>query len=945
MKRNRFVSLFASVICGSLIANSYCESIEMLKYGGFEELKDGMPVGWQKGNSGVIGITDDAFHGKHSATFKAVLHEWGFSYFSTPQNTFGLDFTRPGIPVVPGATYEISMMARGKGNIGFLLPMSSRTDFLQSIFSPDWPLAYEWRKYIFKFKIENPRALSVLAGIKLSGLNAEADIDNVSMTFDPVENPGINPGFSAEIAKNNVTAVIESSDADAVLYVNGKTVTHQDGKYDFELIEGYNAIAIEAFSKGSAPAIRVSFPTYPEANNNWRAAMSDSDKSWNALDFDDSKWASVVAGKDGLSLLSDGNGKKTIFRQVILWNKTHYGSNRCILPQIREWGFSPDTVETFVLALYSAQKRPFSSYEFVFELPEGFRLLDITKHQQSVYNKTPEKVLTEKIKRDNQNYTRYTLFYPAGQLDPSKTQYALLPVKIEKDFKENSSFNFYFHRKINGNISELCQRIPIVIFPAVNGKQPKKIAIQQYVNMQVYSGRTEPEHIREVISQSAKAGLNQTVWPSSHGNNKTYYDVFRDAYKKDDIRLFLWPNENFPLYGMTQLPKQNPPWLEWMKNTPDAQARYFNNDPEWKSSNITYFGYMYCPSYVIYDKTGKESFESLLTNTYSELLRDAPEAQGIWLDWETHVWLSKDNIPGKSSWCFCDKCKKHFKTFANIPENEELSDNTIMQKYHDKWIDFRSALEGEIQGVIVNVCKKMKKSYMIYAESSNKPFWKACKGNTDMVFSGLPGNAAANSFNQKQIDDVMAFYRKDCEIQRVIAQRFSYPDGFPTNQDGWKTFASFSDDGFVNAKSWKSQIIRLVATCQGGIDICNGMSYCGGMLYYLGEATRIISEYEDLFYEGKRQDNLAESEQIKYPNLLVMKKEDERLVLLFNETSKPIETELINKNLKKEQVAFIYGTKDEIKNPEKIRLTVPAGDVIVIHIKNDSGKRFLDSIF
>lgn len=933
----------AAIIVICLGATTYGKPIEMLKHGDFEKVEAGAPAGWKKGNAGVIGVAGNAFQGKGAANFKAVPHEWGFSYFGTTQNAFDLVFTRPGIPVVPGATYNLSIMAMGTGDIGFLMPMSSTTDFLGSACSPEWPLTYEWRQYTFKLKVDNPRIRSVLFGVKLSGLHAEADIDSASMTFDPVENPGIDPGFNAELAINNVVAAIESRNANASLCVNGKPVPANDGNYRFDLVEGYNAIAIKATAKGTNPGIKLSFPGHPEAEGSWRVGLPEGD-AWQTLDFDDGKWAVATADKDGFTWGKDSGMGSVVFRQVILWNKTHYGSNRCVLPQIKEWGFSPDTVETFVLALYAPQNRPFSSYEFVLDLPEGFRLLDITQHQQSDYNKTPSTVAVESIKRDGQDYTRHRLCYPARQLDMGKTQYSLLPVKMEKDFKENTAINFYFHRKINGNITELTQRIPVVVLPPLKGKQPKKIAIQQYVSMQV-SGKAELEHMRQVFGQSAKAGVNQALLSSSYCNNNDYSEALRKAYTEADIRLFLWVSGNFPLYGMTLMPNHNPPWLEWMKATPAAQAKYFNNTPDWKSSDLTYFGHMFCPSFVVHDKAGREKFESLLANTYTQLLQATPEAQGIMLDWESHVWQSMDNVPGKGSWCFCDNCKKRFKNFASIPDCEDLSDSGIMEKHHAQWINFRTTLEGELQGLIRDIVRrKLSKRYMVYAQFCNRPFWKACKGTTDLVFSGLPGSAAATSNNQKMLDETMAFYRNECGIAKVIGQRFPYPDMPKIRPDSWKTFTAFSDDGFVRAKNWKSQVLRVVAACHGGIDICNGMSCCGGVLYYLGEATNIISEYEDLFWEGERQDSLAESAQFKYPNLLVLKKGDERLVLLFNETEKPVEAEVLNKNLPHEMAAAIHGETGSVSKPEKIMLIVPPEDVAVIHIKK-AKRGFFDFIF
>ena len=929
----KFLVLMMAVCIGGYCLNAHSEPIEMLKNGGFEYMKNNKPEGWQISGDGkaILSATNDAFQEKAAASFKVIS---GFCYLSTDKGAFGEHFSY--IPVVPGAVYNVSAMAKGNGKISFILIFSSIGDYLgpgDIVPPPAQILDNEWRKYTFKFKMNNLRARRILLGIGLSGLNASAEIDGVSMTFDPVENPGIDPGFTATVANRKFLASIETISADAVLYVNGSAVPGKDGKYSFNFIEGYNAIAIEASAKSTDAGIKFNMPEHPEINSSWRAGIP-ADDSWKKLDFNDSCWLPV--SNRGAFMWAEAKAPKVVFRQTILWNKTHYGSNRCIAPPVRTWGFSPDTVETFVLALYSPWQREIDTYEFILELPKGFRLLDITKHKSSWYNRTPLDVKEEETQIGNQIYTRYYLTYPKKQLDPLKTRYSLLPVKMESSFKENTDLKFYFYRKINKNITELRQNIPVVVLPPVNGRQPKKIAIQQFIPFLPFDhGNSAHEYIGKLITQSARAGLNKVIWNTGYFCQDDDLNFIRDAYKKADIRCFIWVHENFPLYGMDSNPKQNLLWLEWLKNAPEAQARYFNNDPVWTSSKMIYFGHMYCPSFVILDKAGRKTFERLLKNTYAEMLQKMPEAEGFFLDWETNAWLSMNGVPGSNSWCFCDRCKERFRKFANISDVEDLSDSIIMKKYYYKWIDFRAMQDGEIQDIIRTVCKELDKRYMVYGQVCNKPFWKACKGKMDLIFPGLSGVIIPNSFSQSSyIDANMEFYKKECGFSRLIGQRFSYPSyGFPGSADGWRTFAASSDDGFVHAKSWKSQILRLVATVHGGIDICSTMSFCGGMLYYLGEATRIISEYEDLFYDGERQDDLAESSEFKYPNLLVLKKGKERLILIFNESDKPIETGLINNHLDKDSSAIVYGTKDEIKNPEKITLTVPAEDVAVVHIK------------
>ena len=112
-------------------------------------------------------------------------------------------------------------------------------------------------------------------------------------------------------------------------------------------------------------------------------------------------------------------------------------------------------------------------------------------------------------------------------------------------------------------------------------------------------------------------------------------------------------------------------------------------------------------------------------------------------------------------------------------------------------------------------------------------------------------------------------------------------------------------------------------------------AYCSaGAFYYMGEATRLIAAFEDLFHDGVRDDKLASSDVFQYPNMLVLKKGDERLVLIFNEDhEKSMTGTLRNLKLKPGQKAVIWESEQKVSNPSNIKITVQPQDVIAIHIK------------
>ena len=142
-----------------------------------------------------------------------------------------------------------------------------------------------------------------------------------------------------------------------------------------------------------------------------------------------------------------------------------------------------------------------------------------------------------------------------------------------------------------------------------------------------------------------------------------------------------------------------------------------------------------------------------------------------------------------------------------------------------------------------------------------------------------------------------------------------------------------SDDGYVHPETWKGETLRILATLQGGLDFQNPLVMVGGIKYYVGEATGFIAKYENLFYYGKRNDKLAVSKEIAYPDLLVLEHDGERLVLLFNESETPKQVTVKSTGLLSGQKGKACYSGRTFDKPENITLTVPANDVEVIHIK------------
>jgi hypothetical protein len=453
----------------------------------------------------------------------------------------------------------------------------------------------------------------------------------------------------------------------------------------------------------------------------------------------------------------------------------------------------------------------------------------------------------------------------------------------------------------------------------------KKVQIQQYCASPYSNAQLSEQYLKEHIKTATQAGFNYWIVGDYNDYLRKCSNMLVDAKASLIAARF-----NYPIWGNCNL---NGDLRRLLDARSEFKAKYFNN-----SSTPRHYQ-RYCPSYVTVGE-GRNAFKEAVKNDLKEkVFALNPDLMGLFLNWESQSWqLAGSYTPaqkGDGSYCFCDRCKTAFKKFAKLSADKQLSDDDIFKNYYKAWAHFRSKLDADVEGIVNELCIELGKKYFLYhGMNSDNIFWEYCKGKIGHAFVGLPGNGVADSKLQQYFDDSMEFFRTKVGLQRIVGQRFSFfGPYYSVNSPANKGCVVMSGDGYVNAKSWKSQIVRIVASLHEGVDMQSSVEAVAGMFYYIGEATRMISQYEDLFYEGKRDDSLAVSEQLKYPNLLVLTKGDERLILLFNETDKPLKVDLNNKNLKNGQNASIFESPEKIGNPGKFSVTVDAGDVAAVHIK------------
>ena len=935
--------LLAAIVCGwSLVFARAMPAapIELLPNGGGEKINEKMmPTYFGVQNAGEIASSPLPRSGDRAVRLIARPHEWNFSVFTTPNPASYPQDDVLRIKVAKGGLYHASVWVRGRGQ--FRLGVQQWPPILGSVMSEPLTLSKEWQRVDVAYRADPPEIRDVNLQFRLDGERAMADIDDASLTFDPDENPGIE--HFDRIPERGLRFRLDSRQVRAVeVFANGKPVALNRGIGEVTIREGLVALAIRARPSGVNAAVRFTLQGHPETDGRWRSALT-AGEGWQTAEFDDAGWPVVAREQDGFMWAADWKGfsrtgpNEVCFRQVLLWNESHCGPNRCIMPLAREWGFSRGGFENLTLALYSPLPARLSDYEFVLDVPRGFTVFGKTGdfYTRYVLNQKPDRVVEEPHSRAGERLTRHRFAHPPHHVAGDDathgvfTQYSVIPIRLDEGFPAETTVLRY-HRRANGNFTELEQTIPVRVLPPVNGRQPERFMISAYVGIPLGYSALAPDHLAALVKQASAAGWTHcsvsVASPGSDGWGKewlAYQKTYLALCRAHGIQGILWPWHSFPITGSLLEPTEPKTLLDWVEATPGARARYFKDTPAWERDKAN----MYCPSYVT--GPGAEEFRTIVADVWRGMAAQMGGTEIIWTDDERYIFTAD----GTGSYCFCERCKAGFREFAKLPADADLSDDALFTTHNAKWRLFWAHLWfGGVHGELKKVANSLGKRYMVYTWNGSNDLWRALRGNCDIAFPGMPGSNVMSAISQKASDDSMAFYRKQLGVERVQGQSFAVMNA-GHQKNAWAMQQVISRDGYVDAKSWKSQLLRLAATLQGGVDLGESMiDYRAGSHYWIGEATRIIAEFEDLFVDGTRSDHLAASDQIAYPNLMVLKHGQERLVLLFNEGDAELPVTLRNIDLAAGQQARVF-ERGDWGEAGSVEVVIPPRDAVAVHVR------------
>ena len=326
--RRFFWTLFQSLALSAAVSAG--DGFELLPNPGFESQDGQLPTGWFNGNRGGLGtltMTEQARSGKY-----AVIIDNGndpdmtILYTGTTHGGVG------GLPVAHKAVYRAEAHIRGKGQFAFNFNLrDGGGGYLGSAFSEKRDLRDEWIKYSYDFKVPDNIPINKIGfGIAVFGKDSRAIVDDVSLRFDPADNPGIENIH--DLSEKHQKLVMRLSAESAVarkVHLNAAEVSPVAGDYALNLNEGLNIVGLEIETGDQPLELKTRFDGFDMLDARWKMSET-GNPNWLRQDFDDSAWQTVPPK------IAGAKGRKLYFRQIILWNQKHYGPNRCFIPPLKD---------------------------------------------------------------------------------------------------------------------------------------------------------------------------------------------------------------------------------------------------------------------------------------------------------------------------------------------------------------------------------------------------------------------------------------------------------------------------------------------------------------------------------------------------------------------------------------------------------------------------------
>lgn len=536
------------------------------------------------------------------------------------------------------------------------------------------------------------------------------------------------------------------------------------------------------------------------------------------------------------------------------------------------------TAERVVLSLTSVKKEAISEVEVVLDVPDFCTLIS-PLHQRNCIS--PTAVSAELARRDGASYRRYRLLFDETAVMASDDlEWDILPIplflRVDGAPRDQLRANVYYCATAKPiGYSEKEHALPLTVLPPHSGKRTKQLPFMVWTWWPHYEVTQHSDVEQEAIfSKWASSGFN-AVSTELQLNTEHYRSMLHGKFglKLAKMLPILTAGPRFP--GST----------EYLKAHPDEAER----DLSGKRLDQV------CIASLL---SGKSAFLRQVEQVLAPLARTY---QILQVDYEFGIFAK--NAPGYS-----ERNIAMFRKRMGIPESVELSSDALLKRYRKEWVDFRCWQNGEVLKHYRAAIKKANRDCLLSAYSGYQ--------RRDAEHYGVDWRCFA-----QHVDLVKCGYgRGDYEATRAaIGRDKPFCGGIFVAQPDY------------DAQLAETRFFRRMTDCGSFMLFYDGMAD-GRVFHAIARATTVAADLEPFFSPPRRADHLAVCVDTGEPSadISVLTHEQDRVIVLFNESGEPKTLEIRNKDLPAGMVGIDYWSKQLLERVNTVAVDLPPYSVKVI---------------
>ncbi len=390
---------------------------------------------------------------------------------------------------------------------------------------------------------------------------------------------------------------------------------------------------------------------------------------------------------------------------------------------------------------------------------------------------------------------------------------------------------------LDGLVTEIPRRSSAQALPPLRNVRPQSARITPCYGSR---GVTAPEVVQAWADNTWASGMTW-IW----GNSGT------------NVAQALLPRGLKVIYHL--------PWAGW--NPVGEEMRAFADEhPE--SRALSFQGNretsFFCPTWMLSDE-GAE-----LRRMLQEWVRTSVAAETC----SNVNWDLEQPVVDPPTFCTCERCMEAFRQREDVPDDAQLTPETLLGEYRDRWVNFR--------------CRQNADAAAILAEAVHS----VDPGLEFSVYSGFQSKRTMEHYGvdwalmQPSIDMAIAGYGGSLDTVRATLEAMG---GKPL-MGGEMWYLSHRDDSRAtpNMRTWRNRLLRqFVWSGCTGVLIWHLAPMEGGSFYATSEATEFIAENEAWLRDNLRCDERVTVEGIPAGDWAAFEHDGRIHVLLLSFVDEP----------------------------------------------------------